>query len=183
MAKYLKNVNGNTYSVLEPNFLAARKTGQVRAQLPLDATNFATIPAENGMFLVYDSGAGSVKLPTNANTKGTMLHFSVEKEYDRLRPGLNTFAIWRGEMPYPRLYQPHLGDTFTTDAVKLHATTATIELFNALTVGNKYGIGADGFVDATTDGAAAEGVIVELIAKTTLPDGGSACKFKVVQVA
>jgi len=31
MATYLTKANGDNYAVLEPNFLAARRTGQVRA--------------------------------------------------------------------------------------------------------------------------------------------------------
>jgi len=191
MATYLTKANGDNYAVLEPNFLAARRTGQVRAQLPLDATNFATIPAQNGMFLAYDMAGGSVKLPAADGTQaGLMLHFSVEKEYDNIRPGLNTHAVWRQVAneypgtPYPRLFQPHVGDTFTTDAVKTNAGTRTaaetVIDFNALTVGHIYKVGTDGFIDAVAGNqTTVTGVRVKLVAKTTLPDGGKACKFQV----
>jgi hypothetical protein len=193
MATYLTQLNGDKYSVLEANFLAARRTGQVKAQLPLGADFELREAVQNGMFLKYDMAEGEVKKPTNGNTKGLMLHFSVEKEYDNMRPGLNTFAIFKQDSnknpgtPYPRFFQPHLGDTFTTDAVRLSGSDvndeAALAAYEALTIGHVFGIGADGFINLTTSGAAAEGVRVMLIAKTTLPDGGYACKFEVVHVA
>lgn len=195
MATYLTKANGDKYAVLEPNFLAARRTGQVRAQLPLNATDFATIPAQNGMFLTYDAAGGSVRLPQGSagEQKGLMLHFSVEKEYDNIRPGLNNHAVWRQDgnnfpgTPYPRLFQLHLGDTFTTDAVKTNAESRTAaetaEDFAALTVGHVYQVGTDGFIDAAEgDKTTITSVMVKLIAKTTLPDGGLACKFQVTNV-
>lgn len=193
MATFLRDINGGDYSVLEANFLAARRTGQVKAQLPL-GSDFSTGEAvENGMFLVYDTVAGEVKKPTNADQKGMMLHFSVEKEYDNIRPGLNTYAIFKQDgnnypgTPYPRLFQPHLGDTFTTDAVRLNdgdlSDANALAAYEALTEGHVFGIGTDGFINATTSGAAAEGVRVKLVALTTLPNGGYACKFEVSYVA
>jgi hypothetical protein len=191
MATYLTKANGDNYAVLEPNFLAARRTGQVRAQLPLNATDFATAPAQNGMFLAYDMAGGSVRLPdAEATEKGLMLHFSVEKEYDNVRPGLNTHAVWRQVAneypgsPYPRLFQPHVGDTFTTDAVRTNDGTRTaaetVTDFNALTVGEIFHVGVDGFIDGVGETVTTTtGLRVQLIAKTTLPDGGYACKFQV----
>ena len=194
MATYLTKANGDKYAVLEPNLLAARRTGQVRAQLPLNATDFATEPAQNGTLLSYDMADGSVKLPgANGTTTGLMLHFSVEKEYDHIRPGLNNFAVWRQVAnenpgsPYPRLFQLHLGDTFTTDAVRTNAGTRTAaqtaEDFAALTVGHVYQVNTDGFIDAAAGTQTTiTGVRVKLVAKTTLPDGGLACKFQVTNV-
>ncbi len=195
MATYLTKANGDKYAVLEPNFLAARRTGQVRAQLPLNSTDFATIPAQNGMLLKYDVVDGSVKLPgaTAGQQKGLMLHFSVEKEYDNIRPGLNNHAVWRQVAndfpgtPYPRLFQLHIGDTFTTDAVKTNAgsrsAAQTIEDFDAFTLGDIYQVGEDGFIDAVAGNKTTiTSVMFKLIAKTTLPDGGYACKFEVTNV-
>ncbi len=195
MATFLKELNGGDYSVLEANFLAARRTGQVKAQLALgDDFDFGEA-VENGMFLVYDMAAGEVKKPAGPNQKGMMLHFSVEKEYDNIRPGLNSYAIFKQDgnkypgTPYPRLFQPHAGDTFTTDAVRTsngdETAAQTLTDFEALTVGDVFGVADDGFINAvgSDSGAAAEGVRVKLIALTTLPNGGYACKFEVVYVA
>jgi len=194
MATYLKDFNGGSYAVLEPNFLAARRTGQVRAQLPLDSTDFETEPAQNGTFLKYDAVAGVVKKPGASNpeqVKGLMLHFSVEKEYDHIRPGLNTFAVWRQVAndhpgtPYPRLFQPHLGDTFTTDAIRIHASDnqAITKWTTDTTEGHIYQVDQDGFIDAATgNSGTVTGIRVKLLKKTTLPDGGYAGKFEVVNV-
>jgi hypothetical protein len=188
MATYLKDINGGDYSVLEANFLAARRTGQVKAQLPLGDTDFSNgEAAENGMFLIYDVVNEEVKLPTNADDTGMLLHFSVEKEYDNVRPGLNRYAIFQDETPYPRLFQPHLGDTFTTDAVRLGdsdiSDASALIAYNALTPGTEFAIGTDGFINATANGSIATGVKVTLVSLTTLPDGGYACKFQVTNVA
>jgi hypothetical protein len=196
MATYLTKANGDKYAVLEPNFLAARRTGQVRAQLPLDGTDFLTDPAQNGTLLKYDAVAGTVKKPGASSpeaVKGLMLHFSVEKEYDNIRPGLNNHAVWRQVAnafpgtPYPRLFQLHVGDTFTTDAVQTNAATRsaaqTITDYAALTLGHIYQVDANGFIDAATGNVGTTtGVRFKLIAKTTLPDGGYACKFEVTNV-
>ena len=193
MATFLKQLNGGDYSVLEANFLAARRTGQVKAQLPLGDDFDLGEAVENGMFLVYDMATGEVKKPANADQKGMMLHFSVEKEYDNIRPGLNSYAIFKQDgnkapgTPYPRFFQPHMGDTFTTDAVRLSDSdvndATALDAYEALTVGHVFGIGDDGIINATTSGAAAEGVRVRLIALTTLPNGGYACKFEIAYVA
>ncbi len=192
---YLTALNGGKYAVLEPNFLAARRTGQVRAQLPLNATDFATKPAQNGTFLLYDMAGGSVREPgetTPEAIKGLMLHFSVEKEYDNVRPGLNTHAVWRQVAneypgsPYPRLFQPHVGDTFTTDAVRFNGTLdaeallAAYDALNPASAATTFAVDQNGFIDAATDrSATVTGLRVKLVKKTTLPDGGKACKFQV----
>lgn len=192
MATYLKEINGGDYSVLEANFLAARRTGQVKAQLPLGEDFDAGEAVENGMFLVYDTVAGEVKKPSGADQAGMLLHFSVEKEYDNVRPGLNSYAIFKQDAnknpgtPYPRFFQPHLGDTFTTDAVSFTDgldDDGVLAAFDALTPGDVFGIGTDGFINAAADGSAATGVRVKLVSLSTLPNGGYACKFEVVNVA
>ena len=191
MATYLKDANKTgtlgIYSVLEPNFLAARRTGQVRAQLPLDATDFLTVKAENGMILKYNEVTGAVESPTNSADISLMLHFSVEKEYDHVHPGLNTFALTTGEF-YPRLYQLHVGDTFITDAVKLHASDdQTIStLYDAIAKGNVFSIDSGGWITIVGGSIHADYSAVSVAFQViddvaTLPSGGKAIKFKVVK--
>ncbi len=189
----LKQLNGDKYSVIEVNFLAARKTGAVKAQLPLSTTDFSQdLKAENGMLLTYNplDGGGAVNLPTTVATDKVKLHFSVEKEYDSLRPGLRNFALAPGEF-YPRLYNLAVGDTWTTDAVILDGTddhdieSAYDSLIPSRTT--VYGVniteeaGAPvGFVDLRSATSTAL-VRVHVIAKTTLPNGGLAVKLEVAQ--
>ena len=42
------------YGQLELNNVAFRRDGRVEAQCALDATDFASVPAENGMLLAVD---------------------------------------------------------------------------------------------------------------------------------
>ena len=179
----LKRLNGNKYSVLEVNFLSARRTGHVKAQLPLNEDVFnEDNKAENGMLLKYDTVAGHVTTPTNENTR-VMLHFSVEKEYDNIRPGLNTFALAPGEF-YPRLYGLSLGDTWTTDAVKLDSDDtdeAVLAAYEGVSKGDTFAVNSDGFLDqSNTTGEAVICVVVDN--EATLPNGGKALKFEVIQV-
>ena len=178
----LKRLNGNKYSVLEVNFLAARRTGHVKAQLPLNPDEFNdNSKAENGMLLKYDTVAGNVSLPTNKNTM-VMLHFSVEKEYDNVRPGLNTFALAPGEF-YPRLYGVSLGDTWTTDAVSFSGDdddATVLAAYEAVSKGDVFCVNAAGFLEETAAGNAVACVVVDN--EATLPNGGKALKFEVVQV-
>ena len=188
MAILLRDLNGGQHAVLEANFLAARRTGQVKAQLPLGDDFQENEPVENGMFLVYDMEAEEIKKPANHDTLRMMLHFSVEKEYNHLRPGLDTFAIYKGATPYPRLFQPHVGDTFITDAVRISGSTglnaaAKQAAWDGINVGLVCGVGDDGYINATANGASANGVRAKLIEKTTLPNGGQAGKFEIIHVA
>jgi len=179
----LKRLNGNKYSVLEVNFLSARRTGHVKAQLPLDPDDFdGDNKAENGMLLKYNTVTGYVEKPDNQNTM-VMLHFSVEKEYDNIRPGLNTFALEPGEF-YPRLYGLSLGDTWTTDAVELDSDDTdegVLTAYEGVSKGDTFAVNSDGFLDqSNTAGEAVICVVVDN--EATLPNGGKALKFEVLQV-
>lgn len=180
----LKQINGNRNAVLEVNFLAARRTGQVKGQLPLDTDVFSVDnPAENGMLLIYDAVAGHVTTPESAGDLA-MLHFSVEKEYHHLFPGLRTFAT-TPEGFYPRLYALHAGDTWTTDAVEMGGTTDE-EVEDALEAldpadGNLFTVSTDGWVDLSSAAGGTEDLLLKVIAKTTLPNGGYAVKLEVVK--
>lgn len=178
----LKQLNGNKYSVVEANFLAARRTGHVKAQLPLNPDVFSqNVKAENGMLLKYDTVNGYVTKPANKDTM-VMLHFSVEKEYDSLRPGLNTFALAPGEF-YPRLFGLSLGDTWTTDAVEFSGATSDAEIlaaYEAVSKGDIFCVNDDGFLQEQAAGNAIACVVVDN--EATLPNGGKALKFEVVQV-
>ena len=201
MATYLRDLNGGQHSVLEANFLAARRTGQVKAQLPLSTEadvgfEFAE-PAENGIFLSYNMVEGEVRKPGSSNPENApklMLHFSVEKEYDNFRPGLDTYAIYRQDdnrypgTPYPRLFQPHVGDTFTTDAIRIsddpNLDQAAMEAaWEGVDVGIPYGVDEDGYINCTGDSTTGTGIQLVLLEKTTLPNGGAAGKFSVGVVA
>lgn len=179
----LKQINGNKNAVVEANFLAGRRTGNVKAQLPLGA-DFNDLNAENGMLLVYNTVNGVVTLPGSASAP-VMLHFSVEKEYDNARAGLENFSLKKGEA-LPRLYGLYSGDTWTTDAVTIVSGVKNDEqvlaAYESLTPSNtnKFAVGTDGFINLVSTAAGTEPVLVKVIDKTTLPNGGYAVKLEVV---
>jgi hypothetical protein len=101
------------YSVVEVNRLAASRTGNLVTQYPLDGTDFATIPAENGMLLRVDHVGKKVLLP-DAVTDKVFLHYSVEKLYDG--EGRNKFAVKTGTF-LPRLGALDANDIIETNAI------------------------------------------------------------------
>ena len=80
------------YGQLELNQVAFRRDGRVEAQCALDDTDFASIPAENGMLLAVDQVARKLKLPLAAETNPIVLVYSSEHIYDERTPGLKNFA-------------------------------------------------------------------------------------------
>jgi len=175
--------NCGGYGVVELNHVAAVKTGQIYAQLPLDGTtDFASAPAENGMLLVYDLIAGKVRKP-DAITEYVYLHKSVEKEYNQTDLGLEKFAVAKDTV-YPRLYKLEVGDTFTTTAFSYsdatYANVAAIQAaINASTVYGICSTSGDIAIVATTGGT--EVVVLKAITTTTLPNGDTGIKFQVIK--
>lgn len=183
MTKLLRDYNDGKYAVLEGNLLSARKTGQVKAQLPLNESDFENDPAENGMVLIYDEVDGSVRKPAddegslgssdNKTDEKVMLHFSVEKLYNVREQSLADFALPLGEF-YPRLYELNKGDKFTTDAVVVADVEADLKDTLDSYVGNIVGVLNDGefagFIDATEEISKDDAeVAFKVIAVTDLP--------------
>jgi len=175
MSELLKDRNDGQYAVLEGNFLSAKKTGQIKAQLPLSDDFTKNEPAENGMCLVYDRIAGEVRTPEGTEgpegdltDERVLLHFSVEKLYDSQRPELASFAVKPGDV-YPRLYQLNVGDTFTTDAVLIDSGLDIEDLDTY--EGRIVGVNNEGWIDATQEVDNYDDIIVKfrVIEATDLP--------------
>lgn len=115
------------YGQVELNNVAFRRDGRIEAQCALDATDFATTPAENGMLLAVNKANRTVKLPTATETLPIALHYSTEHLYDERTPGLKNFKLERPDgtynmknakdAPYPRMGYLAVGDLFTTNTV------------------------------------------------------------------
>ena len=104
------------YGQLELNQVAFRRDGRVEAQCARDDTDFASIPAENGMLLAVDQVARKLKLPLAAETNPIVLVYSSEHIYDERTPGLKNFANRLGEF-YPRCGYLSVGDKYTTNCI------------------------------------------------------------------
>lgn len=193
MARLAKST---TYGVLEMNRVAAVDTKQVFSQLPLDATDFASIACENGMVCVYDEVAGAVRLPTDAAgviVEEVYLVGTHEFYYDKKE--LGEFAVTIDESSvkhstigvagtaikqytYPDLYKLNIGDTFTTNTLEMGAN-----VFGDISVGHYFTPRDTGLL--TYDGATAaagSALICQVIKVYTLPNGDDAVKLRVNQV-
>lgn len=170
----------SVYGVVELNHVAAVKTGAIKAQFPLDATNFASIPAENGMLLVVDEVSETVKLPSGI-TSYVYLHASVEKDYDN--KGRKHFAVKQANDFLPRLYKLQKGDTFETNAFQYadgtYANYAAVVA--AISPTAVFGIpSVNGYIQLVAALGGTEVVTLKVVKAVTLPNGEPGLKFVVV---
>lgn len=179
------------YGQIELNQVAFRRDGRVEAQCALDPTDFKDVYAENGMILVVDKRAGTVRFATDNELAGTVpaafaLNYSTEHMYDERTRGLKNFRLGLDDF-YPRLGYLAVGDRYTTNTVKFTATNETAswetkvaELKEAFDAGKLYGVpGKNGYVEITDTPATP--IILEAVQWTTMPDGQPAIKFLVVK--
>lgn len=174
------------YGQLELNNVAFRRDGRIEAQCALDATDFAEVPAENGMVLAVDKAARTVKFWDGTSDYPLAIAYSSEHLYDERKQGLKDFALTPADV-YPKLGYLAKGETFTTntvcydsgefaddDALKVAAEAAeTTALYAGITADSK---GA-WKVTATKPTA---GVVAKVVKSTTMPDGQYAVKLHVL---
>ena len=173
------------FGQLELNQVAFRRDGRVEAQCALDDTDFASVPAENGMLLAVDRVNRKIKFATSSNvaTMPVALNYTTEHMYDERANALKDFKLELGEF-YPRLGFLSVGELFTTncfgyddgdfaddDAVK------AIDLANGEVFG---GISDEGAIALATSAPQA-GPVLKVVEKTTMPDGQFALKFQVLK--
>jgi hypothetical protein len=171
-------VPAGKYAVCETPRLLSRTTGDMKNQYALNSTDFASIPAQNGMLLVVNEVGGDIKLPT-AITNYVYLHNSPVKDYEG--KGKETVAVNTGEM-LPVMYKLNRGDTIITNCVKYDDATyadiaAITAAINATTV---YGIpDTTGYIKIVAAPGGTEVVTLKAMAVTTLANGRTAIKFAV----
>ena len=180
-----KRMTIDGFGQLELNNVAFRRDGRVEAQCALDATDFAAVPAENGMLLAVDKLNGVIKFATD-DSLPIAINYSAEHLYDERTLGLKDFSLVPGEF-YPRLGYLSVGETFTTNcigydddefdddedldtALKAIATTAV------------YGGISDEGAIALSATAPTDGPVLKVVKYTTMPDGQSAVKLQVLSV-
>lgn len=185
------------YGVIELNHVSWPETARVFGQLPLDPTDFATTPAENGMWLAYDIAGGTVRF-ADAVTEPVGVLYMGEKEYNQFEPGLNNYRLERGGF-YPRIGMPQVGDIYTTNTFSYTVGVGDGEFAtNAAVVAALGGnlVSAPLYlIPSTTDGAprltdaaglaAATGVatVAKVVKYYTLPNGDPAIKVQFTKVA
>ena len=152
------------YGQVEPNHLAAQKSGAIFASLPADS---ALEVVENGMFMKYDYAAGECNLDGNGED---MLVFSEVKLYDPTH-SYKDFALKKADSAdgkiYPRLMLTFPGDHFTTNLVNLTSPKGSRK--------GKFLKVVNGIL--TEQGSKPEeGMVWQVAMETTLADGQPAVK-------
>ena len=79
------------FGQLELNNVAFRRDGRIEAQCALDATDFADVPAENGMLLAVDRVNRTVKFPAANSDLPIALNYTTEHMYDERANALKDF--------------------------------------------------------------------------------------------
>ena len=175
------------FGQIELNQVSFRRDGRVEAQCALDATDFASVPAENGMLLAVDRVNRTVKFPTAAVAAKMpiALNYTTEHMYDERANALKDFKLERGTF-LPRLGFLSVGELFTTNCICMDesefadedalaaATTAA-----ALAATPLYGGISDMGAIKVSATAPTAGPVLLAVEKTTMPDGQFALKFQV----
>ena len=185
------------YGQLELNQVAFRRDGRVEAQCALDDTDFASVPAENGMLLAVDRVNRKIKFPKSAviATCPVALNYTTEHMYDERANALKDFKLELGEF-YPRLGFLSIGEFFTTNCVGYDSAewTATGSGDTAKTADENFkaacaavattplygGISDEGAI-AVSATAPEDGPVLKVVEVTTMPDGSFGIKFQVLK--
>lgn len=168
------------YGQLELNNVAFRRDGRVEAQCALDDTDFADVPAENGMLLAVDRVNRKVKFAEDASLP-IALNYTAEHMYDERANSLKDFKLEIGTF-YPRLGYLAVGDLFTTNCFGYDAAFVDDDAVKAvdLTKTDVFGgISEEGAI-LLVKTAPQKGPVLKAVEKTTMPDGQFAFKFQVL---
>ena len=175
------------FGQLELNNVAFRRDGRIEAQCALDATDFASVPAENGMLLTVDRVNRTAKFADTTADMPIGIHYSTEHMYDTIANGLKDFKLERGTF-LPRIGYLAAGDLFTTNCIgydtddfatedDLKAAVTTTALGTTPLYG---GVGTDGAIQVT-DTKPSAGPVLLVVEATTMPDNQFALKFQVLE--
>ena len=174
------------FGQVELNNVAFRRDGRIVAQCAPDATDFASIPVENGMILAVDEANRTVKLPVD-DSLPLALVYSTEHIYDERIPGLKNFRLKGADDFLPRLGYFAIGDKWHTNTVCYSDTEFTNEaaLITALKAYKTTAV--YGKADATgavclTATAPTAGLKLKVVEYGTMPDGQKGIKLQVLDV-
>jgi len=177
------------YGQIELNNCAFRRDGRIEAQCALDATDFATLPAENGMLLAVDNVTRTVRFPDTTEDCPIAINYTTEHMYDERIPGLKNFKLDRGTF-LPRLGYLATGDKFTTNCFSYDADDfADDDAIKAIKLSgegavvvyaSEYNNGDGTIVLKKTTATSGKKVNLKVIEVTTMPDGTFGLKFQVI---
>ncbi len=168
------------YGYVEPNFLSAPRTGQVRGDLPLSDAAKTTIRESadgalmNGQFVVRDAAKGCLELAKEL--KNAWMVFNEEKLYDERKQAHKDYAMEESRfvdgVMVPRIIKLVVGDTFTTNCFANAAELPVV-------VGDYVTVGEGGMLKKAA--AATAPVALQVVKVYTMPDGEPGVKLEVVE--
>ena len=171
------------FGQLELNQAAFRRDGRVEAQCALDETDFADVPAENGMLLAVDRVNRTVKFAAD-DSMPIALNYTTEHMYDERANALKDFKLEKGTF-LPRLGFLSVGELFTTNCIgfddgEFADNDALEAAMDAIATTPLYGgISEAGAIKVSATKPVA-GPVLLAVEKTTMPDGQFAIKFQVL---
>ena len=171
------------FGQLELNQVAFRRDGRVEAQCALDATDFADVPAENGMLLAVDRVNRTIKFATD-DSMPIALNYTAEHMYDERANALKDFKLEKDSF-YPRLGFLSVGELFTTNCIgfddgEFADNDALKAAMDKIATTPLYGgISDKGAINVSATAPTA-GPVLLAVEKTTMPDGQFAIKFQVL---
>ena len=175
------------YGQVELNNVAFRRDGRIEAQCALDTADFdATTPCENGMILRVKKAEHKIGFcDASAENQLYALNYSTEHMYDERKPGLKNFYLKSaaaGEDFLPRVGYLAAGDLWTTNCVDLGSYASAAAVASALASGAVYAaVGTQGAV-VLDSAAPSVGPVIQVVKKTTMPDGQDAFQLQVLKV-
>lgn len=173
----IKRLAIDGYGQLELNQVAFRRDGRIEAQCKIDPA-LTEDYVENGMLLAVDKVAGTVGYPGTGSTL-IGLHYSAETLYDERKQGLKYFKLDKNGF-LPRIGYLAVGDRFTTNCLAYDDDEFDDDDAVKAATGTLYGVPcANGAIKITA--TPGDGVCLQVVAKTTMPDGQFAVKFVVIK--
>lgn len=175
------------FGQLEHNNVAYPRDGRVEAQCALDTTDFASVPAENGMLLAIDNVNRVVKFAKDASLP-IGINYTSEHMYDDRKPGLKNFKLTIEDGFLPRIGFLSVADKFTTNCVCYDTTEFTdeetfVKALDAYKTTTLYGgISNTGAIKITKTKPTAGPVLLVINGKDTMPDGQLGIKFQTLTV-
>ena len=180
------------YGQLEINNAAFRRDGRIEAQCSLDATDFASTVAENGMILAVNRAKKKVYLPTSAHLAeaGSLIaiNYSAEHLYDERHQGLKEFYLGKDDVR-PRLGFLSVGDKFCTNTICYNTSTfandaALKAAIAAWATTPVYGCEHEsGAILLSTTAPSSNKVTFVVTGEFTMPDGTYGVKLQVTALA
>jgi len=157
----------NGYGQVEPNHLSAQRTAQIYAQLPAKSDIEVL---ENGQYVKYDYPNNEVNFSGDGEW---MLVYNEEKtygEYETRKDYAMTKESQVRGVIVPRVFKTNVGDIYTTNFVAAGPYEA----------GDKLIIGENGVPTKATEDTV-EGLVLQVVTNTTMPDGQAAVKLMRIQ--